>query len=105
MVLKGHCDMTSGSIQIIQLLRHQGLFMVRFTSGTLTPQSLINLYVKNRPVFHLVAGVVLTSRAMKDYTGIRAGLFNKKEAKKTCLEQDSVFEQTNICFLQITLPV
>lgn len=98
--------MTSGSIQIIQLLRHQGLFMVRFTSGTLTPQSLINLYVKNRRVFHLVAGVILTSRAMKDYTGIRAGLFNKKEKKKkTCLEQDSVFEQTNICFLQITSPV
>lgn len=69
--------------------------MVRLTSGTLTPQSPINLCVKNRPLFHLVAGVILTSLPMKDYTGIRAGLFIKKE-KKTCLEQDSVgkFEQT-----------
>lgn len=50
MGLKAHCDLTSGSLQIIQLLRHQRLFMVRLTSGTLTPQAPINLCVKNRPL-------------------------------------------------------
>lgn len=43
MIMKVHCDVTSGSNHIIQLLRHQRLFMVCFTSSTLTPQSLINL--------------------------------------------------------------